>query len=77
MFNDKIPKFYFPEGNPTSDNIEACDEIINEVITKDVVMHDFLKKTVEMLGFPKMFNSVLINKKSQGDKKISKKQFLR
>jgi hypothetical protein len=77
LLKDKIPKFYFPEGNPTPDNIEAGEKIINEVFTKDVVLDDFVKITVDLLGFPKMFNSVLFNKISQGDKKISKKQFLR
>lgn len=77
MFKDKIPKFYFPEGNPIPENEEAGEKIINELFTKDVEVDDFVKITVDLLGFPKMFNTLLFNKISLGGKKISKKQFLR
>jgi hypothetical protein len=77
VLKDKIPKFYFPDGVSVPDNIEAGDKIINEVFTKDLNLSDFERITVDFLGFPKMFNSVLFNKITGGEKKISKKQFLR
>jgi len=74
---DKIPRFYFPEGNASQEAIEAGDKVINEVFTKDIAVEEFIKITVDLLGFPKMFNSVLFNKIAQGDNKISKKQFIK
>jgi len=74
---DKIPKFYFPEGNSSPETIEAEEKLINEVFTKDLTVDEFVKITVDLLRFPKMFNTVLFNKIVPGEKKISKIQFMR
>ena len=47
------------------------------MFTKDLTVDEFVKITVDLLRFPKMFNTVLFNKIVPGEKKISKIQFMR
>jgi hypothetical protein len=72
---NKIPQFYFPKGNAIPELVELEDNIINQVFTReDVTMEEFLPITVELLGFPKLLNSVVF-KKIAGDSKLTKKLF--
>ncbi len=75
---DKIPQFYFPRGScHDPDIIESEEKILNRYFTKDLTVDEFTPITVELAGFPKMLNSVLFNKITQGKTKLSKADYIK
>lgn len=76
IHSNNIPKFYFP-----GDNITILEEenLINEIFNKDEISVDeFSRITVELLNFPKMFNTILFDKINKEVKnKMNKSDFIK
>jgi hypothetical protein len=75
-----LPKFYFPDGNINAEVIKSEEILINQIFNKDEInIEEFVRITVELLGFPKMFNTILFDKINKGEirKKILKSDFLK
>lgn len=79
MFQHKnvIPQFYFPGGLITQEINDFDENLINKLFTKEELSEEeFIPVTVELLDFPKMFNSVVFSKiNSENKSKISKSIF--
>ncbi len=72
-----IPQFYFPGGYVSPEMNDYDENIINRIFVKDeLTEEDFIPITVELLDFPKMFNTILFKKINGENKpKISKIAF--
>lgn len=79
IFNHKniIPEFYFPGGIISPEINDFDENLINKIFTKDELSEEeFIPITVELLDFPKMFNTVVYKKiKGENKQKISKLVF--
>jgi hypothetical protein len=72
-----VPKFYFGVGYVDLETIEAEENLINQIfLTDELTVGEFLPITLQLLNFPKMFNSVLFYKINPTKEKISKSEFL-
>lgn len=72
-----IPQFYFPGGFVSPEINDYDENIINKIFIKEeLTEEEFIPITVELLDFPKMFNSVVFRKINAENKpKISKLAF--
>lgn len=81
MFHHKnvIPQFYFPGGYVSKEVNDFDESLINKLFNKDELSEkEFIPITVELLDFPKMFNSVVFNKINAEKKpKIPKTTFIK
>lgn len=81
MFHQKnvIPQFYFPGGYVSQEVNDFDENLINKLFIKEeLIEEEFIPLTVELLDFPKMFNSIVFNKINAENKpKLSKNTFIK